>query len=279
MARVCDESPLARERGLEAAQHLVQRLAEPRNLVVGRRYRQALTGRGGRDLGRSAPHRLDRTQGRAREEIPSERSQNEHDRAADEQLTAKRLERVVAVLEPCADNHDDPLAAGPGGPRQELDGVVEAGQRHAVYEERGSAGALELIRSQELLIPNERGAVEDRPVPVEYLSEVLLGLDEAAGGSFRERRLGVLGADERCDVVGARAQTLIQDLSELAIEPDVEERRQAGEHERHGEREGETQAYPDRQPAQLSSLRNRYPTPRTVSIDARPNGRSIFSRR
>jgi hypothetical protein len=65
-------------------------------------------------------------------------------------------------------------------------------------------------------------------------------------------------------------------LPQLVPDLGVHERPGGREHEqrRGGERQREPQA--DGQPAHL---RRRYPTPRTVSMEATPNGRSIFSRR
>ena len=60
VAGVGDEGALVLQRLAEALEHLVQRRAEPSDLVVGRRHRQALVGLGGGDLRRPRPHRLDR---------------------------------------------------------------------------------------------------------------------------------------------------------------------------------------------------------------------------
>ena len=62
VARVVDEGALALQGGLEPGEHLVQGLAEPAELVVGLRQRQALIGLGRRDLRGAAAHRLDRAQ-------------------------------------------------------------------------------------------------------------------------------------------------------------------------------------------------------------------------
>ena len=73
VARVRDEPPLAREAGLEAVEHLVQRLAEAADLVARRRQRQPPVGALARDLGRAAAHRLDRPQRGACEEVAARR--------------------------------------------------------------------------------------------------------------------------------------------------------------------------------------------------------------
>ena len=51
-------------RGLEAAEHLVERLPQPADLVVGLWQGQPLLGLGGRDGRRPPAHRLDRPERR-----------------------------------------------------------------------------------------------------------------------------------------------------------------------------------------------------------------------
>ena len=60
VARVGQEAPLALERGLEARQHLVQRLAEAADLVVRLGQRKALGAAAQRDLPGPPAHRLER---------------------------------------------------------------------------------------------------------------------------------------------------------------------------------------------------------------------------
>ena len=59
VAGVGDELPLAVERPPQAIEHVVERLAEPADLVVGGGQRQALVLVRQRHLGRPAAHRLD----------------------------------------------------------------------------------------------------------------------------------------------------------------------------------------------------------------------------
>ena len=62
VAGVGHELPLALERGAQAVEHLVQRLAEGVDLVPGRGQRQPLVAVLQRHLGRAAAHRLHRSQ-------------------------------------------------------------------------------------------------------------------------------------------------------------------------------------------------------------------------
>ena len=242
MARIGDETPLARERGLEPVEHLVQGLAEPRDLVVRRRHGQPLARRRRGDLGGAPAHRLDRAKGGPGEQVACEGGQDEHDRASDEELAAKCLERVVAILEAGAHDHDHLLVAGVDAPRQESDHMFEVRHGDPIDEGRLVTGRVELVLGQQVQVRDERSAVDHGALAVEHLREVLFGLHEPPGRAFGQRVAHALGPDEGRDVVHAGAQSLIQDLVQLAVEPDVEERRQAGEHERHGEREGEAQA-------------------------------------
>ena len=80
--------------------------------------------------------------------------------------------------------------------------------------------------------------------------------------------------------IGPRLERVGDPFVERVSEPDVEDRSDRSEHDRHHEREGERQPHPNREPAHATlSRRSRYPTPRTVSIELRANGRSILSRR
>ena len=84
---------------LQSRQHLIERLPQPAQLVVGRRQRQPLAGLGGRDRLRLAPHRLHRPQRRAGEEVAADRREDQRERADHEQLGEQAVERVVAILE------------------------------------------------------------------------------------------------------------------------------------------------------------------------------------
>ena len=66
VARVRDEAALALERAPQAVEHLVERLAEPADLVVGGGQRQPVVRVGERNLLGSPAHRLDRAQPRGR---------------------------------------------------------------------------------------------------------------------------------------------------------------------------------------------------------------------
>ena len=114
-----------------------------------------------------------------------------------------------------------------------------------------------------------------RPVGPDHLHDSLL--------ASQDRRLDpgdFARADERCDSRASTLELVRDSLVEAGTETDVEERAERAENDCHHAGEDERESDPDRQPTQApASFRRRYPTPRTVSIDARPNGRSIFSRR
>jgi hypothetical protein len=137
VARVGDEAPLAREPGLEPPEHVVERLAEPVDLVAGTRKRKTPAGRVARDVLRSAPHRLDRMQRRAGEEVAGCGGEQERERPGDEELLKKSFERLFAILERSADDEDDGLALGLRRRHEQPPGIFEA--RHLLASEKERA--------------------------------------------------------------------------------------------------------------------------------------------
>ena len=81
------------------------------------------------------------------------------------------------------------------------------------------------------------------------------------------------------NAAATRLEPFVDLLEQRVTEPDVEQRPDDDEHDRHRRRERERQPHAQRDPAHDPSCRSRYPTPRTVSSVLRPNGRSIFPRR
>ena len=69
VAGVGDEDPLPLERGLDPVEHLVEGRSELVDLVIGPRQRQPLAAALQGDLPRPPPHRLDRRQRPAREQV------------------------------------------------------------------------------------------------------------------------------------------------------------------------------------------------------------------
>ena len=111
MAGVGRELPLAGEGGLEPVEHLVQRPAQPGDLVAGRRDGQALVGPRGRDARRPAAHRLDRPQRGGGDAPARDRGQHERHGPPAREQRAERPQRVVALPERGPDR-DDPGPVG-----------------------------------------------------------------------------------------------------------------------------------------------------------------------
>jgi hypothetical protein len=105
VARVRYEAPLPLECRLEARKHLVQRLAEPRDLVTAGRSRKPASGLRGRDgLGLGA-HRVHGAKRRRRERIAERRCEDERDRPDDGEQDQERASGLVTVFERGSDDH------------------------------------------------------------------------------------------------------------------------------------------------------------------------------
>jgi hypothetical protein len=127
-----DEAALPLEGRLEPGEHLVERLAEPVQLVPRPREGQPLPGPVGGDLGGAAAHRLDRAQAGSREHVAETRGEQERDRAGDEELGAQVAERLGTVLAGRADDEHAPVDRHREQPRR----LVEAGNGRHVDEAR-----------------------------------------------------------------------------------------------------------------------------------------------
>ena len=250
MARVGDEAPLAREPGLEPREHLVQRAGEAGDLVVGGRDGQTSAGRRRGDLLRLSAHRLDGPQRRGRERVAQKRSEQEGDRAADQQLVPQPFERLVAVAERGADDHD--LLAG-RRPEQPESLLVEAGDPASLDHDRGLAGPGELVGREERGALERRRGVDHLAVGPDHLRDVLVRLGQ--GPRLAERGAAALGL--RRQVGGPRAQGRVDLLVERVREPPVKEEARRREQHGHREREGERQAQAEREAAHASSSRRR----------------------
>ena len=279
VARIGGETPLALEADVEALEHLVERLSKAKHLVVRSRQRESPRRGRGRDLARAASHRLHRPQRRSCDEVADAGRDEQRERKRDQELREQSVESVVAILERLPDDHH---ATASIGDRQRdetgrLDVTVPAFDR-ALDAQASVPSPSQLVVGEQLRPSrvSERGA--NRPVGVDHLCEALLVADET---QVVEPRLTVARCD-RCEQrVAANAESLVHALVERRAEPDIEERPERREDDRHDDGEREREPNPDRQPAHAASpsFRSRYPAPRTVSIDSRPNGRSIFSRR
>ena len=106
VTRVSNERPLALEGRSESIEHLVQRLAEPVDLVSRGRQRQAALGLGGRDRLRLRAHGFDRPQRGAGDEVADDRRRDERERKRDDKLCQQRGQCLVTILEELADDDD-----------------------------------------------------------------------------------------------------------------------------------------------------------------------------
>ena len=111
VARVVDEPALALDRLLEALEHLVQGLAEPRELVPGVGDGEASPRLGRRDGRRLGPHRLHRSEGGADDEPDHADGRGERHRPADRHRRREPRERLVPIVERRADEQDPSIAA------------------------------------------------------------------------------------------------------------------------------------------------------------------------
>ena len=107
VAGVGDERALAQQRGLQAAEHLVERVAEARDLVVRGRHGEPAAGLAGGQRRGPAAHPLDRPQRGGGHGVAGERGDQQRERAADGQQRVQALERPAALLERLADDDHD----------------------------------------------------------------------------------------------------------------------------------------------------------------------------
>src|SRR5689334_2994476 len=111
MTRVRNEPPLVRERRLEPAEHLVQRLGETGDLVAPRWNGQP--GRGdGADAGRLPTQRLDGTQRARGERVTGTTCKQQRNRAAEHELAEESLQCRLARFERPREDDGARLAAG-----------------------------------------------------------------------------------------------------------------------------------------------------------------------
>ena len=246
-----DEAALALERSLEPGEHLVERLAEPLELVTRARHRQPLSGAVGRDLRRPSTHRLDRSEAGSGEHVAEAGRQQKRDRARKQELGPQAAERLGAVLARRSHDEDGTRASEDDRRREQARRLVEAGHRGYVDELRLAERRPKLGRGQERAAAERRRRVEDRAGRADELGEALAALHEPARSLFCQRAPPV--ADERRDVLRAEAEVLVERVREIAAEARVDERARAREHERHRSREGGGDANTDRNASHASS--------------------------
>ena len=208
VAGVGDEVALAVDRGLEPVEHLVQRLAEPFELVPGRRNGKPLTGGVGGDGRRPPAHRLHLLQRQTGEEVAREGSEDQRNRSRDQQLVTEAGEGLCPVLASRTDDQDEPPAATPDGGREKAGGLVEAGHRRSVGVDRSTAHGGQLLGGQDRRAAERLCRVEHATARGHELRVALAALDEAAAALALERR--VLLADQRREVLRAELQLAVE---------------------------------------------------------------------
>ena len=211
MARLGEEAALTLGALLQPCEHLVQRPRQARDLVVAFGLREPTPADRPGDLGRPAPHRLDRPQSRPGERVPRERGEQQGDGTPEKQLAPQVGQRLVAVLERGAGHHDPP---GAGAGQDPYGSLVEADDRAALSEEGLAARSLHL------------GSCQQRRLG-RHQDEALVVADAAT-------------RPERSPCLGTRAQRLLDLLVERSLESLVEV--VAREREHGGHHDGEDQA-------------------------------------
>jgi hypothetical protein len=242
--RVGDEVTFARDRGLEAGEHLVQGRPEPLQLVPGRRDREALPGRCRRDRSRAAPHRLHRPQRQPGKEVAGRRGDDQRKRACDQQLVAESRERLLAILDRRADREHERPAGTPQPRREDARRLVEAGHRRPVDVDGTAARGLELATGQDRRPTEWSRRVEDTAARGQELGVALAAFHEPARAVVCKRRVRIV--DERREILRPQAELAVQRQRQVRGEPQIEEQAGRGEHDRHRDGEGGRDANADR---------------------------------
>ena len=221
-------------------------------------------------------HRTNRTK-RSPDQDPTD---PDHDRGEDGQCDQQRaLElrlRVLGLVERRTDDDHDPAIPEVLRPGQQPR-LLQL-QRHGLLDfllsmrDRG-----ELAGAQHRAIQQQaRRRRQDRPVRRQHLGEDLRLRDD---GRRRPRRGKPRPVEGGANVRVPRFETLVDLAAQVGAVTDQDEARDRRGREDRDDRENEHQA--PAQPARPDphAARKRYPTPRTVSMLSRSNGRSILLRR
>ncbi len=239
VARVGDEAALVLDGGLDPRQHLVQRPAEPGDLVLAGRHGQPAPGRLGGDPGGLAAHLVDRPERGAGEPPAGERGEQERDRARDEELGQETRDGLVLRLERRRDRDDAAVdAPGPGG-----DPPVARAAGQMPFEQQRLPGRRPLpapARDE-----HRAGAADDPPRGPEHLREpARAGIEQLAPLRAVPPRLVELGPERP-----------VERADELPVDPEHDGRAHRREHRRHHGREDERQPEPEREPAHSRASR------------------------
>jgi hypothetical protein len=253
VARIRHEPALASQAVLDPRQHRIEGLAEPGDLVAGRRHRQPLVQRGRGDLRRAASHRLDRPQRGAGQQVAGERCQHEGKRPADEEGGAERGQRLGPVAAGRAGDQHEPPPVPLQRHRDHARALVKPGDRRPADEDRLAPRLGELVGREQCRPSDRRGRVEDAAVGREELRERLAALDQRPVGSGERAAV----PDERRQVLRAAPQLLVEVVAQIGADPLVDEPARQREHEcgREGEQEGDPHAQGQPVHAPSGSLR------------------------
>jgi len=156
---------------------------------------------------------------------------------------------------------------------------VEAWHRGPAAEGRGLERTAQLrAREQRSGFLEGWARLEHATAGVDQLGVTLTLLEEPDASRRADARPGLL--DENCDVLRPDLQLLVNRKVKVLAQADIQDAPSKDQHDRHRDGERRRDPYPNRRAVHAPlSVRNRYPAPRTVSSEARPNGRSILRRR
>ena len=216
-------------RALEALEHLVQRVAQLRELVAHRRARAA----GGRCRAARSPRprariALDRAQRRRGDPVAGQRREQQRDRAADQQHAAERARAPRRDPRAWRRRPRTRPSAGRRASRRTRSSNPDTESRSTNTGLAGARG--ELARRQQRLALESGAAEPDAAVRSDHLREALVALDEpvasAGGDAARARRRGR-------EVVGARPERRGRARRRAPTRRAVDEQPDRDEHQRH----------------------------------------------
>jgi len=248
VACVGDERSLAFERRLEPHEHVVQAIAEARDLVVGPWHGKAAARACSRDRRGALAHPLDRAQGGSSEEVRGERGEQQCNRTADHKLVAQVGKRGFARLQRRADDDDHSLSLRCDRHPEQTHGLAI---EHSDEEARTSECAAELSGGKKRLTRKAWRPIDDGPARLDHLGESVV---RSVQGST-EARVGLLG--ERSDDRRTCAQTLVDSSVERRPCADVQKETGRREHDRHRSSKPQGQPNPDREAAHHVPFRSR----------------------
>jgi len=247
VAGVAHEGALAFEGCLEAAEHGVEGLAQPGDLVVGDAHRQPPAEVRVADPNSSPAHRLYRPERRGGHAVAGQRGQQQGHRAADQQQHAQAVQGFLVVVERGAHHDKEPPSPGAERPRKEAGVLVGVDRAIAPLDERPFPRARQLRGAQHGPLGKPGRACDHAAAGAEDLGKALAPLAQSAAAAVRPPAIRPL--HEGGNVGRARAQAAIQGGVEVLLEAQVDERAESHENDDHhaGKRQREPDA--DRKPA------------------------------